>query len=122
MFITFSFFIPFSFVFQFFIFLLLTPYFLVVSYSYLFKSFKLLLLKKWFQRVASEPRYLPIQIRIRKPGGGGIFFKFTKKPSEHTTDVILLSKLLSCFDLISELTCFEQISTLCQSDRVSAEL
>ena len=117
----FPFFIPFSFIFQFFNFLPLTPYFLVVCYSLLFKSFKLRLLKRGFQRVTSEPCYLLIQIQINKPGRG-IFLKFTKKPSEHTTDVILLSKLFPCFDLVSQLTCFEQLSTLCQSNRVSSEL
>ena len=33
-----------------------------------------------------------------------------------------MSKLFSCFDLISQFTCFEQISTLYQLDKVSAEL
>ena len=78
------------------LFLLLTPYFLVVCYFSLFQSLKLLLLKRSFERVTSVQSYLQIQIQINKPGGN--FFKFTKKPSEHTTDVILLSKLFSCFD------------------------
>ena len=79
--------------------------------SSVFKSFEMFLLQRRFQRLTSKPGYLLFQIQISKPGE--IFFKLIKKPSEHTLDAILLSKLFPCFDLISQFTCFGQIGTLC---------